>query len=99
MTPAGRQHELRHAANRFAIRWAIEPACSDQLSGRYPFDFDDAVVEREFAVSKDGTRVPVTIIARKGVHRDGSNPILLYGYGGYGISMSSLFFANAAALA
>jgi prolyl oligopeptidase len=62
-----------------------------KLSGRYPFDFDDAVVEREFAVSKDGTRVPVTIIARKGVHRDGSNPILLYGYGGYGISMVPYF--------
>lgn len=62
-----------------------------ELAGRYPFNFDDAVVEREFAVSKDGTRVPVTIIARKSVRRDGSNPTLLYGYGGYGISMSPYF--------
>jgi prolyl oligopeptidase len=62
-----------------------------ELSGRYSFNLDDAVVEREFAVSKDGTRVPVTIVARKGVRRDGSNPVLLYGYGGYGISMSPYF--------
>jgi prolyl oligopeptidase len=62
-----------------------------ELSGRYPFSFDDAVVEREFAVSKDGTRVPMTIIYRKGMRRDGSNPTLLYGYGGYGLSMSPYF--------
>jgi prolyl oligopeptidase len=62
-----------------------------RLNGNYPFDMRDAVVTRDFAVSRDGTRVPVTIIARKGVKRDGSNPTLLYGYGGYGISMSPYF--------
>jgi prolyl oligopeptidase len=61
------------------------------LNERYPFRFDDAAVVREFAISKDGTRVPVTIIFRKGMRRDGSNPALLYGYGGYGISMSPTF--------
>jgi prolyl oligopeptidase len=62
-----------------------------ELNGRYPFSFDDAVVEREFAVSKDGTRVPVSIIHRKDVRLDSSNPTLLYGYGGYGISMAPYF--------
>jgi prolyl oligopeptidase len=62
-----------------------------RLNGSYPFDMHDAVVTRDFAVSRDGTRVPVTIIARKGMKRDGSNPTLLYGYGGYGISMSPYF--------
>ena len=62
-----------------------------ELVGRSPFSFDDAVVEREFAVSKDGTRVPVSIIHRKGVRLDGSNPTLLYGYGGYGISMAPYY--------
>jgi prolyl oligopeptidase len=61
------------------------------LNGRYPFTLDDAVVEREFAVSKDGTRVPITIVHRKDVKRDGSNPTLLYGYGGYGLSMAPYF--------
>ena len=61
------------------------------LNGGYPFDMKDAQVRREYAVSKDGTRVPVSIISRKGVRRDGSNPTLLYGYGGYGISMTPYF--------
>jgi prolyl oligopeptidase PreP (S9A serine peptidase family) len=51
----------------------------------------DALVRREYAVSKDGTRIPVTIISRKGAPRDGSNPTLLYGYGGYGVSMTPYF--------
>ena len=51
--------------------------------------FDDAEVVREFAISKDGTRVPMDIIRRKGTKLDGSNPTLLYGYGGYGINLKS----------
>jgi len=62
-----------------------------ELAGSYPFNFDDALVEREFATSKDGTRVPVTIIRRKDSKLDGNNATLLYGYGGYGISMSPYF--------
>jgi prolyl oligopeptidase len=62
-----------------------------ELDGRYDFNFDDAIVERDFAVSKDGTRVPVNIIHRKGIALDGSHPTLLYGYGGYGISMGPYF--------
>ncbi len=61
------------------------------LDGGYPFDLNDAVVRREFAVSKDGTNIPVNIISRKNVPLDGSNPTLLYGYGGYGISMTPYF--------
>ncbi|HET9761859.1 MAG TPA: prolyl oligopeptidase family serine peptidase, partial [Casimicrobiaceae bacterium] len=52
---------------------------------------DDAVVERDFATSKDGTRVPVTIVHRRDAKRDGGNPALLYGYGGYGITMVPWF--------
>jgi prolyl oligopeptidase len=61
------------------------------LNGGYPFDMKDALVRREYAVSKDGTRVPVTIVSRKDAPRDGSNPTLLYGYGGYGLSMTPYF--------
>jgi prolyl oligopeptidase len=53
--------------------------------------FDDAEVVRDFAPSKDGTRVPVNIIRRKGTKLDGTNPTLLYGYGGYGISEKPFF--------
>lgn len=61
------------------------------LNGGYPFDLKDAVVRREYAVSKDGTRIPVSIIARRDARRDGNNPTILYGYGGYGISMTPYF--------
>ncbi|MEO5718163.1 MAG: prolyl oligopeptidase family serine peptidase [Chthoniobacterales bacterium] len=56
-----------------------------------PVSFSDLEVTREFAPSKDGTKVPLNIIRRKGTKLDGSNPTLLYGYGGYGISMSPAF--------
>jgi len=49
---------------------------------------------REFATSKDGTKVPVNIIRKKGINLDGTHPTLLYAYGGYGISMTPNFLAN-----
>ncbi len=54
-------------------------------------DFSDAEVVREFAVSKDGTRIPLNIIRRKGTKLDGKNPVLLTGYGGYGVSITPDF--------
>jgi prolyl oligopeptidase len=59
-----------------------------------PVKFDDTEVVREFAVSRDGTRVPVNIIHRKGIKLDGSNPALLEGYGGYSISMAPNFLGS-----
>ncbi|MDB5397025.1 MAG: prolyl endopeptidase [Rhodospirillales bacterium] len=56
-----------------------------------PISFDDVEAIRAFAVSKDGTKVPVNIIRRKGISLNGTNPVLLYGYGGYGISMTPRF--------
>ncbi len=59
-----------------------------------PVKFDDAEVVRDFAISKDGTRVPVNIIRRKGTRLDGANPVLLYGYGGFGISEKPFFVGS-----
>ncbi len=56
-----------------------------------PVDFDDIEVVREFATSKDGTKVPLNILYRKGLKRNGQNPTLLYGYGGYGINLTPNF--------
>jgi prolyl oligopeptidase len=53
--------------------------------------FDDTEVVRDFAVSKDGTRVPISIIRRKGTKLDGTNPTLLTGYGGYGVNEKPYF--------
>jgi prolyl oligopeptidase len=54
-------------------------------------DFSDCEVLRDFAVSKDGTKVPLNIIARKGTKLDGTNPVVLYGYGGYGINLEPAY--------
>jgi prolyl oligopeptidase len=56
-----------------------------------PADFGDSEVVREFAVSQDGTRVPLNILRRKGTKLDGRNPTLLTGYGGFGISLTPGF--------
>ncbi|MBN1666138.1 MAG: S9 family peptidase [Anaerolineales bacterium] len=60
-------------------------------SGHNP---DDYVSERLHATAPDGTRVPVSLVYRRGVQRDRSNPTLLYGYGSYGYSSDPGFNAN-----
>jgi prolyl oligopeptidase len=67
-----------------------EPA-KTALRSTSPVSFADIEVRREFARSKDGAKIPLNILFRKGIKSDGSNPTLLYGYGGYGISMSPNF--------
>jgi len=62
-----------------------------RLAGTTSVNFDDAQVVRDFAVSKDGTRIPINIVSRKGVKLDGKNPTILYGYGGYGVNMTPSF--------
>ncbi len=59
-----------------------------------PADFDDIEVVREFATSKDGTKVPLNILRKKSAKLDGQNPTLLYGYGGYGLSLTPNFDAT-----
>ena len=61
------------------------------LRNTSPVSFADIEVTREYATSKDGARIPLNIVFRKGMKRDGQNPTLLYGYGGYGISMAPNF--------
>jgi len=63
-----------------------------RFSTRYDFvDTSNYEVRREFATSKDGTKVPVNIVCKKGVALDGSNPTLLTAYGGYGVSITPYF--------
>jgi prolyl oligopeptidase len=54
-------------------------------------DPDDYEVEQVFYPSKDGTRVPMFLVHKKGVEADGANPTLLYGYGGFNVSLTPFF--------
>ncbi|GID95589.1 protease [Amorphoplanes digitatis] len=56
-------------------------------------EFDPGNYEqfREWATAADGTRVPISVVARKGTPRNGTAPLLLYGYGSYEISMDPYF--------
>lgn len=62
------------------------------------FDPDDYVVERLTAPAPDGEMVPITLLSRKGTPRDGSAPMLLYGYGAYGVSSDPEFSIPASVL-
>jgi oligopeptidase B len=55
------------------------------------YDPDDYEQFRDWATAGDGTRVPISIVARKGTPRDGSAPALLYGYGSYEYSIDPFF--------
>jgi len=78
---------------RYYARWNPATGRADETALKMvsPVSYADAEVVRVFAPSKDGTKVPVTLIMKKGTKQDGSNPTLLYGYGGFGINQSPYF--------
>lgn len=52
---------------------------------------DDYQTERLWATADDGTKIPMSIVYKKGIKKDGTNPTMLYGYGSYGASMDPTF--------
>jgi len=58
------------------------------------FNADDYTTERLYATAKDGTRVPISIVFKKGFKKDGNAPLLLYAYGSYGSSMDASFSSS-----
>ncbi len=62
------------------------------------FDPDKYVVERLSAKAPDGTDVPITLVSRRDAPKDGSTPLLLYGYGAYGVSSDPVFSLPATVL-
>ena len=55
------------------------------------FKATDYTTERLFATAKDGTKIPISIVYKKGFNKDGNAPLLLYSYGSYGISTDASF--------
>ncbi len=58
------------------------------------YDAKQYISERVYAIAKDGTKIPVSIVYKKGLKKNGSAPLLLYGYGSYGASMDASFSSN-----
>jgi oligopeptidase B len=55
------------------------------------FDSNNYHAERLYATARDGTKVPISLVYRKGLEKNGDNPLLLYGYGSYGSTMNAGF--------
>ncbi|MEO8239666.1 MAG: S9 family peptidase [Flavobacterium sp.] len=55
------------------------------------FDKENYIEERIWATARDGVKIPISVIYRKGLHKNGKNPLLLYAYGSYGITMDTYF--------
>jgi prolyl oligopeptidase len=62
-----------------------------------PRDLSRFEAVRTFAVAADGTKVPLSIVAKKGIKRDGRNPTLVNAYGAYQVSMTPYFNARGVA--
>jgi prolyl oligopeptidase len=79
---------------KFDANKSRDNAEATALKGTSPASFDDIEAVRVTVKSKDGTSVPMTLIKREGTRLTGDNPTLLYGYGGYGISLTPRFDAT-----
>lgn len=64
------------------------------LAPKVAFNPEEYTTEQVFYPSKDGTQIPMFLTYRKGLQKDGSNPVLLYGYGGFNVSLNPGFSTN-----
>ncbi len=69
--------------------WSVDAADQVKDTGLTPkpaIDTHDYTTERRFATAKDGTRIPYSLIYRKGLQRNGKNPVFMSAYGSYGVT-------------
>ena len=99
LTLTGRREdaELFYAFHSFAFplsvyRYDFDEGSSTALfSPPIKFDFQPYETRQVFVTGKDGTRVPMFLVYRRGLELDGSHPTLLYGYGGFNLSLAPVF--------
>ena len=85
--------QVSYTAPEAFFRWSAGAGVprATALRVRSPADFSGIEVARDEAVSPDGTRIPMTILRSRGLPRGEAVPTILYGYGGYGISLDPSF--------
>lgn len=100
---AGGTPEYTSTSYRIAYESMVTPPCvfdydlatlSRELKKQrevYDYDPDNYVTERVWAEARDGARVPISVVYRRSVKRDGTAPLWLYGYGSYGVSIPAGF--------
>ena len=77
---------------RSSFKYIVETGDSELYwSPDIDFNTGDFVSEQHFYTSKDGTKVPISIMYKKGVDLNGKNPTILYGYGGFNVSLKPSF--------
>ena len=77
---------------RSSFKYNVETGESELYwSPNIDFNSEDFVSEQHFFISKDGTKIPISIMYKKGIKLDGTNPTILYGYGGFNISLKPSF--------
>jgi prolyl oligopeptidase len=95
--------ELFYTFNSFVIpptvyRYDFTRGVSEVLyAPPLPFDASPYETRQVFVTSKDGTRIPMFLVHRRGLELNGQNPTLLYGYGGFNISLPPVFNVTRAA--
>ena len=90
-------HQLHHARDDLSLRSADRPKHRVPRSRRWISTPAAYETKQVFYPSKDGTRVPMFIAHKRGLKLDGQNPTLLYGYGGFNISLTPGFSVSRAA--
>jgi prolyl oligopeptidase len=76
---------------RTVYRHDLDSGETDVFGTPLDFDVPDLVTRQVFVASKDGTRVPMFVTHRRGISKDGDRPVMLYGYGGFNVSLSPFF--------
>ena len=91
------QEELFYTFTSFTypstvFRYDIESGKSEMFKQpEVSFNPDNYTTKQVFYESKDGTKIPMFIVHRKGIERNGNHPTLLYGYGGFNVSLTPSF--------
>ncbi|MFM8911526.1 MAG: prolyl oligopeptidase family serine peptidase, partial [Flammeovirgaceae bacterium] len=74
------------------FKYSIASGKSEEVTApKVSFQASDYEMVQKFYKSKDGTQVPMFIVYKKGMQQDGKNPTMLYGYGGFNVSLTSYF--------